>query len=105
MLEELEQTTELLLASYDEVKYGPDEAVLIGLLNERSFVVDTFTKDYITSENPNLGYYRDYLYTGILEHYTDPENALYAYMVGLWNTLHHKGEVLTEIPKEFFHFF
>ena len=88
---------------YEDLKYGPDEAILVDLLNNRYFVIQTLTQDFITKNNPNLGYTQDYLYKGVLENYMD--EPAFAAAVTIWDDYHNLGSAAMEIPSALADFF
>ena len=75
-------------------------AVLENLLNDRSFVVDTFTQDTMPESNP---YGRldgvantDYLSTDFLKQYEN--DPIFKSGVSLYYRMNHTGETISEIP-------
>lgn len=75
-------------------------AVFENLLNDRSFVVDTFTQDTMPESNP---YGRldgvantDYLSTDFLKQYEN--DPIFKSGVSLYYRMNHTGETISEIP-------
>ena len=75
-------------------------AVFENLLNDRSFVVDTFTQDTMPESNP---YGRldgvantDYLSTDFLKQYEN--DPIFKSGVSLYHRMNHTGETISEIP-------
>ena len=75
-------------------------AVFENLLNDRSFVVDTFTKDTMPESNPygklDGVANTDYLSTDFLEQYEN--DPIFKSGVSLYYRMNHTGETISEIP-------
>ena len=93
-------TSLALQAKAEDTETTPNILLYDSLLNDRHWVIDTFTKDAFPAANPHAGTNgvsgMDYLYKDILDKYTS--DSIFKAGVDIYYNYEHVGDLLAEIP-------
>ena len=85
----------------------PDKTIYEDILNDRYWVVDTFTSDQLPETNPHASAQgfgnQDYMFTDILSEYEN--NKMIKAGVDVYYRIEHKGETILTIPSDLVDYF